>query len=208
VLRAKRGDHLSIVYDEEHWEFGCPAQEQVRHTYITQRNQYLPCFDSSADLARSTPTTMQIHNLAAFCSHEMQASDVVKVCLETHEALTYRPRDSQGWLRHENPAMIEKLLLNLGVLMLNHGDTAAEAGNAENEEKNHPGVVSAASAAASAAMTMPLPAIAEGEGESSSLREVVVELPPPPPLPAAAIVTVAAQAKASPRALADGLRGV
>jgi serine/threonine protein kinase len=52
------------------------------------------------------------------CAAQQAASDVVKGCLETHEALTYRPRDPDGWLRHEFPAMIEKLLLNLGVLSL------------------------------------------------------------------------------------------
>lgn len=72
ALHNKGGELLSVVYDEESWEFGCPAQQR--------------------------------------------ASDIVKTCLETHEALTYRPRDPHGWLRHEHPSMIHKLLLLLGVL--------------------------------------------------------------------------------------------
>lgn len=84
ALRTKGGKLLSIVYDEERWQFGCPAQQQ--------------------------------------------ASCAVKTCLETHEALTYRPREPGGWLRHEHPAMIRKLLLLLGVLCLSaDGDNNEES---------------------------------------------------------------------------------
>lgn len=53
------------------------------------------------------------------CAAQENAAPDVKSCLETYEALTYRPKDrtekGDHWLRHEFPAMVAKLLLNLGV---------------------------------------------------------------------------------------------
>ena len=51
-----------------------------------------------------------------FGGPETQAApEAIKLCFELHEALTYRPRDPQGRLRHEFPAMLRRLMQSLGV---------------------------------------------------------------------------------------------
>ena len=57
-----------------------------------------------------------------FGGPETQAApEAIKLCFELHEALTYRPRDPQGRLRHEFPAMLRRLMQSLGVFEA-HGD--------------------------------------------------------------------------------------
>eukprot|EP01047_Picozoa_sp_COSAG01_P020723 COSAG01_NODE_1184_length_11346_cov_58.600249_14_plen_373_part_00 len=52
------------------------------------------------------------------CPAQQHASDAIRKCLESHEALTFRPRDSPGdFLRHEFPAMVKRLLRIMHVRM-------------------------------------------------------------------------------------------
>ena len=49
------------------------------------------------------------------CTEQRQASTAVQNCLTAHEALAFRPLDSDGPSRHEFPAMIAKLVEKLTV---------------------------------------------------------------------------------------------
>ena len=49
------------------------------------------------------------------CTEQRQASTAVQNCLTAHEALAFRPMDSDGPNRHEFPAMIAKLIEKLTV---------------------------------------------------------------------------------------------
>ena len=75
-------ERICVVYDENSWSFGCPAQQT--------------------------------------------ASDGIRNCLESHEALTFRPKASEGdYLRHESPAMVRRLLHNMQVYAANQSAVVA-----------------------------------------------------------------------------------
>ena len=82
----------------------------ARSTIPGQLPPRQPCGQSRIG-SSSTPTAA-----AVLGGPETQAApEAIKLCFELHEALTYRPRDPQGRLRHEFPAMLRRLMQSLGV---------------------------------------------------------------------------------------------
>ena len=51
-----------------------------------------------------------IQMLEPRCDEQKAAPQDVRGCLDTHEALTFRPRDPSGPNRHEFPVMVDQLL--------------------------------------------------------------------------------------------------
>eukprot|EP01047_Picozoa_sp_COSAG01_P035209 COSAG01_NODE_2686_length_7252_cov_3.534741_1_plen_1620_part_00 len=71
--------------------------------------------DARAQQDRITAVYSEEQGWSFGCDEQRAASQAVQACLNEHEAIAYRRKDLRGRDRHEHPAMIQQLLLKLGV---------------------------------------------------------------------------------------------